>query len=147
MYSLLLFPDYFNTVCLVLKAHHVQEERDRLRLEFNELEERVNPNFLFFLFLPSMVCGVSYSPGFSQSACTRFPFSKSCVHVCVHVCAQVFVHTYTRDPLGAHQPQLQFCVGVSDVTPALISPSRKLLFFLNCNNLSAVFVRACNFFT
>lgn len=44
----LLFPDYFHTVCLALKALHVQEERDRLRLDFNELEERVNPNFLFF---------------------------------------------------------------------------------------------------
>lgn len=49
-----LFPDYFNTVCLALKALHVQEERDRLRLEFNELEERVNPNFLFFPSLSSI---------------------------------------------------------------------------------------------
>lgn len=54
MLCVLLLPDYFNTVCLALKALHVQEERDRLRLEFNELEERVNPNFLFFLSLISI---------------------------------------------------------------------------------------------
>lgn len=46
-----LLSDYFNTVCLALKALHVQEERDRLRLDFNELEERVNLNFVFFLSL------------------------------------------------------------------------------------------------
>lgn len=67
-----------------------------------------------------MLCGVSNSPGFFQSACTRFPFSKPCVHVCVHVCAQVFVHTYTRGPLEAHQPELRFCLGVSDVIPSRI---------------------------
>lgn len=30
---------------LPFKAYLVQEERDRLRLEYNELEERVNPDF------------------------------------------------------------------------------------------------------
>lgn len=55
-----LFPDSSNTLCLALKALHVQEERDRLRLELNELEERVNPHFLFFLslFYINSVCCV-----------------------------------------------------------------------------------------
>lgn len=65
---------------------------------------------------------------FFQSACTNIPFGIQIplllimfAHVCVHVCAQVFVHTYTRGPPGAHQPQLQFCVGVSVVTLSLIT--------------------------
>ena len=44
-----LVPDCVTAVCLTLKALHVQEERDRLRLDFNELEERVNPHFSFIL--------------------------------------------------------------------------------------------------
>lgn len=68
----LLFPDDLDTVCVALKALHVQEERDRLRLDFNELEERVNPNSTFFL--SSMVCGVSEF--YFQSACTSIPLES-----------------------------------------------------------------------
>lgn len=128
-------------MCLALKALHVQEERDRLRLEFNELEERVNAKFLFFLslFFPSMVCGVSKSPGFCLF------FYSVCLHQhplwnpnspspnCVCICVYTFVHTYTRGPLLAHQPQVQFCVGVSVVTPSLIT---LCLFTLVCFMLS-----------
>lgn len=47
-------------MCLALKALHVQEERDRLRLELNELEERVNPIFILSrLLLPFMLCALS----------------------------------------------------------------------------------------
>ena len=59
------------TVCVALKALQVQEERDSLRLDCNELEERVNPNS----FSPPVPCAVS-----------TIPRSFLRLHVCAHVC-------------------------------------------------------------
>lgn len=106
----LIFPFYsFNTVCLGLKALHAQEERDRLRLDFNELEERVNLNFIFFV---SFLC--SWCVIFFSLLATGSPFPNS---VCMYV--YTFVHKHlcncTHCPVGAHQAQLQFGLAVSDV--------------------------------
>lgn len=59
-------------MCVALKALQVQEERDSLRLDCNELEERVNPNS----FSPRPVCCV-HSP--------TLLITPACVCTCVHV--------------------------------------------------------------
>lgn len=119
---------YFLTIsilCLVLKALHVQEERDRLRLEFNELEERVNPNFfsLVFFFYPwCVVCQVVLD--FFQSACTKFSFSKLCLHVCLctRLCTNVCAHVYTWS-FWDTPATTAVCLGVSYATSSLITLS------------------------
>ena len=119
------FLTILNTVCLALKALHVQEERDRLRLEFNELEERVNPNFLLSVssFHPWCVVCLIVLESFSQSACTSIPVGPFgtkispcpnyvCMCVCTRLCTSVCAHVYTRSSrcTPATTPVLCGCV-------------------------------------
>lgn len=125
LFCVLLFPDFFNTVCLALKALHVQEERDRLRLELNELEERVNPNFLFFLSFFSihgLWCVWKSWIFFSQSACSsilpRNPESPYPDYMCMSVYTLVHNCLCTRIHMGPLGHSNSF-VWASVVTPSL----------------------------
>lgn len=59
----ILFLFSFLTLCLALKAYLVQEERDRLRVEFIELEERVK----FLSFFISLLLRFFHSPVIQSS--------------------------------------------------------------------------------
>lgn len=120
----LLFPDDLDTLCLALKALHVQEERDRLRLEFNELEERVNPNSTFFFCHPwCVVCPRVLFPVclHQHRFGVQIPLlliMRACV--CVHVSAQVFVHTWSTAGRQCHpstNTPLPFYLGVFHASP------------------------------
>lgn len=116
-------------MCLALKALHVQEERDRLRLDFNELEERVNPNFVFFLSLfLYLLCGVANTTGFIfQSACTITPTgipplllmcACMCTRLCTSVCARVYAWSTWGTP--AETAVLCGCVRCHPLTNNLL---------------------------
>lgn len=105
----LLFPDDLDTVCVALKALHVQEERDRLRLDFNELEERVNPNSTFFFVIHGVWCVRVLFPVclHQHPSGVQIPLlliMRACV--CVHT----FVHTWSTAATA----------GCVSVTPPLI---------------------------
>lgn len=92
----LIFPLYsFNTVCLGLKALRAEEERDRLRLDFNELEERVNPDFIFFVSFLCSWCVIFFSllatgSPFPNSVC-MYVYTFVHKHLCTSICATVHI--------------------------------------------------------
>lgn len=115
----LLFPDDLDTVCVALKALHVQEERDRLRLDFNELEERVNPNSTFFFVIHGVWCVRVLFPVclHQHPSGVQIPLlliMRACV--CVHVGAHVEHSWVCRCHPSTNTP-LPFYLGVFHASP------------------------------